>query len=243
MSGHSKWATIKRKKSVTDAKRGKLFTKLIKEIMISARNGGGETDSNPRLRQALLTAKAANMPNDNIKRAIQKGTGELEGLIYEELTYEGYGPGGVAVFMEILTDNKKRSVAEIRHIMNKYGGNLGENGSVSWMFDKLGQIIIKNNRTDEEKLFEKALENGALDFSNEGNEFLISCSISETPALSEKLEQAGYKVISSSVEMVPKNFIKVKGKDLEKLLILLEMLEDLEDIQNIYSNFDTDDSE
>lgn len=243
MSGHSKWATIKRKKSATDAKRGKLFTKLIKEIMISARNGGGETDSNPRLRQALLTAKAANMPNDNIKRAIQKGTGELEGLIYEELTYEGYGPGGVAVFMEILTDNKKRTVAEIRHIMNKYGGNLGENGSVSWMFDKLGQIIIENNQTDEEKLFEKALENGALDFSNEGNEFLISCSISETPALSEKLEQASYKVISSSVEMVPKNFIKVKEKDLEKLLILLEMLEDLEDIQNIYSNFDTDDSE
>ncbi|MEE8436707.1 MAG: YebC/PmpR family DNA-binding transcriptional regulator, partial [Candidatus Neomarinimicrobiota bacterium] len=201
MSGHSKWATIKRKKSVTDAKRGKLFTKLIKEIMISARNGGGETDSNPRLRQALLTAKAANMPNDNIKRAIQKGTGELEGLNYEELTYEGYGPGGVAVFMEILTDNKKRTVAEIRHIMNKYGGNLGENGSVSWMFDKLGQIIIENNQIDEEKLFEKALESGAMDFSNEGIEFLISCSISDTPSLSEQLSRDGYKVISSSVEM------------------------------------------
>jgi len=243
MSGHSKWATIKRKKSVTDAKRGKLFTKLIKEIMISARNGGGDTDSNPRLRQALITAKAANMPNDNIKRAIQKGTGELEGVNYEELTYEGYGPGGVAVFMEILTDNKKRTVAEIRHLMSKYGGNLGENGSVSWMFNKLGQIIIQNSNINEDELFEKALEYGAQDFASEDGEFLISCSPGQTLDVSEKLDQAGYIINSSSLEMVPKNFIKVAGRDLEKLMILLEMLEDLDDIQNIYSNFDTEETE
>ncbi|MEO2160698.1 MAG: YebC/PmpR family DNA-binding transcriptional regulator, partial [bacterium] len=163
MSGHSKWATIKRKKAATDAKRGKVFTKLIKELMIAARDGG-DIETNPRLRQAVSTAKTANMPNDNIKRAIQKGTGELEGVSYEEFTYEGYGPGGVALFMEVLTDNKQRTVADIRHAMNKHGGNLGENGSVAWMFEKLGQITISENGNDEDLVFEEALEAGADDF-------------------------------------------------------------------------------
>lgn len=240
MSGHSKWATIKRKKAAIDAKRGKVFTKLIKEIMIAARNGGGDPDTNPRLRQALITAKAANMPQDNTKRAIQKGTGELEGVNYEELTYEGYGPGGVAIYMEIFTDNKKRTVAEIRHLINKYGGNLGENGSVAWMFENKGQITIDREGVNEEKLFEDALESGASDFSGEDDEYLITAEPGETVNVSEALGNLGYRIATSSVEMVPKNTMKVEGKDGEKLMVLLEALEEQDDIQNVYSNFDID---
>jgi YebC/PmpR family DNA-binding regulatory protein len=238
MSGHSKWATIKRKKAALDSKRGKIFTKLIREIMIAARQGGGDPEGNPRLRQAIISAKSANMPHDNINRAIQKGTGELEGVDYEEITYEGYAPGGVAVFMEILTDNKNRTVAEIRHVMNKYGGNLGETGSVSWMFEKLGQITVSRTGVDEEKLFEDALEAGATDFTSAEDEYLITTTPGETANISEQLAGKGYSITSSSIEMVPKTTVKIQGSEAQKVLQLLEALEDLDDIQNLYSNFD-----
>jgi YebC/PmpR family DNA-binding regulatory protein len=243
MSGHSKWATIKRKKAATDAKRGKVFTKLIKELMIAARDGGGDIETNPRLRQAVSTAKTANMPNDNIKRAIQKGTGELEGVSYEEFTYEGYGPGGVALFMEVLTDNKQRTVADIRHAMNKHGGNLGENGSVAWMFEKLGQIIISEKGHDEDLIFEEALEAGADDFSNADGEFIITTAPSETVNVSDALSNKGYNITSSALEMVPKTTTKVEGSDVKKLMTLMEVLEDNDDIQNLYSNLDVDEED
>ena len=243
MSGHSKWATIKRKKAATDAKRGKVFTKLIKELMIAARDGGGYIETNPRLRQAVSTAKTANMPNDNIKRAIQKGTGELEGVSYEEFTYEGYGPGGVALFMEVLTDNKQRTVADIRHAMNKHGGNLGENGSVAWMFEKLGQIIISEKGHDEDLIFEEALEAGADDFSNADGEFIITTAPSETVNVSDALSNKGYNITSSALEMVPKTTTKVDGSDVKKLMTLMEVLEDNDDIQNLYSNLDVDEED
>ena len=243
MSGHSKWATIKRKKAATDAKRGKVFTKLIKELMIAARDGGGYIETNPRLRQAVSTAKTANMPNDNIKRAIQKGTGELEGVSYEEFTYEGYGPGGVALFMEVLTDNKQRTVADIRHAMNKHGGNLGENGSVAWMFEKLGQIIISEKGNDEDLIFEEALEAGADDFSNADGEFIITTAPSETVNVSDALSNKGYNITSSALEMVPKTTTKVEGSDVKKLMTLMEVLEDNDDIQNLYSNLDVDEED
>jgi YebC/PmpR family DNA-binding regulatory protein len=243
MSGHSKWATIKRKKAATDAKRGKVFTKLIKELMIAARDGGGYIETNPRLRQAVSTAKTANMPNDNIKRAIQKGTGELEGVSYEEFTYEGYGPGGVALFMEVLTDNKQRTVADIRHAMNKHGGNLGENGSVAWMFEKLGQIIISEKGHDEDLIFEEALEAGADDFSNADGEFIITTAPSETVNVSDALSNKGYNITSSALEMVPKTTTKVEGSDVKKLMTLMEVLEDNDDIQNLYSNLDVDEED
>lgn len=243
MSGHSKWATIKRKKAATDAKRGKVFTKLIKELMIAARDGGGYIETNPRLRQAVSTAKTANMPNDNIKRAIQKGTGELEGVSYEEFTYEGYGPGGVALFMEVLTDNKQRTVADIRHAMNKHGGNLGENGSVAWMFEKLGQITISEKGHDEDLIFEEALEAGADDFSNADGEFIITTAPSETVNVSDALSNKGYNITSSALEMVPKTTTKVEGSDVKKLMTLMEVLEDNDDIQNLYSNLDVDEED
>lgn len=243
MSGHSKWATIKRKKAATDAKRGKIFTKLIKELIIAARDGGGDSDANPRLRQAISTAKTANMPNDNINRAIQKGTGELEGINYEEFTYEGYGPGGVALFMEVLTDNKKRTVSEIRHLMHKHGGNLGENGSVSWMFEKMGQITVSTNGYDEDLVFEEALEAGADDFSSSDGEYLITTSPSKTVNVSDSLTAKGYAVTSTAVEMVPKNVMKVEGDDVKRLMVLMEALEENEDIQNLYSNLDVYDED
>ena len=243
MSGHSKWATIKRKKAATDAKRGKIFTKLIKELIIAARDGGGDPETNPRLRQAVSTAKTANMPNDNIKRAIQKGTGELEGVSYEEFTYEGYGPGGVALYMEVLTDNKQRTVADIRHAMNKHGGNLGENGSVAWMFEQLGQILISANGHNEDTVFEEALEAGADDFSSTDGEFIITTTPSETVNVSESLSKKGYDITSSAVEMVPKTTTKVEGNDVKRLMILMEALEDNDDIQNLYSNLDVDEED
>ena len=192
MSGHSKWATIKRKKAVTDAKRGKIFTTIIKEITIAAREGGGDADSNPRLRQAVSNAKSANMPSDNITRAIKKGTGELPGVTYEEVSYEGYGPAGVAIFMECLTDNKQRTVAEIRHLISKYGGNLSENGSVSWMFDKKGQITLKANEHEEDVVFEAALEAGAEDFEAADNVFIVSTDSSEIMSVRDALDSQGY---------------------------------------------------
>lgn len=240
MSGHSKWSTIKRKKGAADAKRGKIFTTIIKEITISARLGGGDEAANPRLRQAIDKAKANNMPADNIKRAIQKGTGELPGTSYEEHSYEGYGPAGVAIMMEVLTGNKNRTVAEIRHLMTKHGGNLGENGSVSWMFDKKGQIIVDKNGRDEDSMLEIALESGAEDFETEDEEFIITTEPTELMDVRDQLTQNGIEVKSAEVELIPKNMQKVEGGDVEKVIKLMEVLEDHDDIKNVYANFDID---
>lgn len=240
MSGHSKWSTIKRKKGAADAKRGKIFTVIIKEITIAARMGGGDENANPRLRQAILKAKANNMPADNVKRAIQKGTGELPGVSYEEYTYEGYGPGGVAVFIETMTDNKNRTVADIRHLMVKYGGNLGENGSVAWMFDKKGQIRVPISAGDEDELLDIALESGADDFETDDDLYLISTDPANFIEVKETLEAKSIPIESAEIEMVPKNLQKIEGKDAEKTLKLMEALEDHDDISQVYSNFDID---
>ena len=240
MSGHSKWATIKHKKAATDAKRGKIFTTIIKEITIAARDGGGDPESNPRLRQAIANAKSANMPSDNITRAIKKGMGELPGVNYEETIYEGYGPAGVAIMMACLTDNKKRTVADIRHLITKYGGNLGENGSVSWMFDKKGQITLKANSVDEEKVFEVALEVGAEDFEVDGDFIIISTDPSDIMSVRDALEEKGYEVESSNIDMVPKNLQNVDSDKEESVITLLEALEDHDDIKAVFTNFDTE---
>ena len=237
MAGHSKWANIKHKKAAQDAKRGKVFTKIIKELMVAAKTGGSDPEANPRLRQAISTAKAANMPSDTISRNIQKGAGELEGVDYEELSYEGFGPEGVAIMMDVMTDNKNRTVAEIRHLMTKFGGNLGENGSVSWMFEKLGQIIVESESTNEENLFNDALEAGADDFNKEELDFIISTNPALTAEIAENLEKKGYSIVSSKVEMVPKNIIEVRESDSSKLINLMEKLEEHDDVQNIASNF------
>ena len=239
MSGHSKWATIKRKKAATDAKRGKIFTTIIKEITIAAREGGGDVDSNPRLRQAVSNAKSANMPSDNITRAIKKGTGELPGVMYEEVSYEGYGPAGVAIFMECLTDNKQRTVAEIRHLISKYGGNLGENGSVSWMFDKKGQITLKANEHEEDVVFEAALEAGAEDFEATDNVFIVSTDSSEIMSVRDALDSQGYEIESANIDMVPKNLHNVESDKEQSVITLLEALEDHDDIKAVYTNFDS----
>lgn len=243
MSGHSKWSTIKRKKAVIDAKRGKIFTKLIKEITIAARLGGGDESGNPRLRQAVAAARGANMPTDNIKRGIQKGTGELPGVVYEEMTYEGYGPGGVAIMLEVITDNKNRIVPEIRHMMGKFGGNLGENGSVAWMFDKKGQISIPVSSGSEEKLLEAALESGAEDFAVEDDIYVISTNPADLMEVRDNLEDRGFPIESARLEMIPKNLIHVGGRDAEKLMDLLEELDDNDDINQIYTNMDIDEDE
>ena len=237
MAGHSKWANIKHKKAAQDAKRGKVFTKIIKELMVAAKTGGSDPEANPRLRQAISTAKAANMPSDTISRNIQKGAGELEGVDYEELSYEGFGPEGVAIMIDVMTDNKNRTVAEIRHLMAKFGGNLGENGSVSWMFEKLGQIIIESESTNEENLFNDALEAGADDFNREELDFVISTNPALTAEIAEDLQKKGYSVVSSKVEMVPKNIVEVPESDSSKLINLMEKLEEHDDVQNIASNF------
>ena len=240
MSGHSKWATIKHKKAATDAKRGKIFTTIIKEITIAAREGGGDPESNPRLRQAIANAKSANMPSDNITRAIKKGMGELPGVNYEETIYEGYGPAGVAIMMACLTDNKKRTVANIRHLITKYGGNLGENGSVSWMFDKKGQITLKANSVDEEKVFEVALEVGAEDFEVDGDFIIISTDPSDIMSVLDALEEKGYEVESANIDMVPKNLQNVDSDKEQSVIRLLEALEDHDDIKAVFTNFDTE---
>ncbi len=238
MSGHSKWSTIKRKKAAIDAKRGKIFTTLIKEITIAARAGGGDSGSNPRLRHAISNARDANMPQDNIKKAIMKGTGELPGTTYDEYTYEGFGPGGVALFMEVLTDNKNRTVADIRHLISKYGGNLGENGSVAWMFDKKGQIILKRDDQDENTLFEDAIDAGAEDFEAVHDAFIITTDPADIMSVRSVIENKGYFVESSKVEMLPKNFQRINDKNSEKAISLLNEIEDHDDIKSIYTNFE-----
>ncbi len=242
MSGHSKWSTIKHKKAAQDAKRGKIFTKLIKEITVAARLGGGDPAANPRLRAAIDAAKAANMPKNNIERAIKKGTGELEGVAYEEVTYEGYGPGGVAVLVEAITDNRQRTVAEVRHIFSKRGGNLGEPGSVAWIFEKKGLIVVEKDKVDEDTLMDAALEAEAEDIKDEGNEWEIETSAEELPKVKKALEDAGIEILSAKVTMVPSNIVKVEEeKKAQQLIALMNALEENDDVQNVYANFDIPD--
>ena len=238
MSGHSKWSTIKRKKGALDAKRGKIFTKLIKEITVAARMGGGDPESNPRLRAAMAGAKAENMPKDNIERAIKKGTGELEGVQYEEIVYEGYGPGGVAILIEILTDNKNRSIADVRHIFSKHGGNLGENGCVSWMFDKKGLIVFSKDSVSEDDIMDIALEAGADDITESEKEFEVTTDLSNFIQVKEAFDKAGLSYLVAEIGMIPQNTVPLEGKDAEKMLKLMDALDDAEDVQNAYANFD-----
>lgn len=241
MSGHSKWSSIKHKKAATDAKRGKLFTKLIKEITIAARLGGGDVKANPRLRTAVAAAKAQSMPNDNIDRAIKKGTGELGGNQFETVVYEGYGPGGVAIIAEALTDNRNRTVAEIRHLFGRHNGNLGETGCVGWMFKKKGIITVERDSADEEKLFELALDAGAEDMSTDDPEtFQITTAPENYQAVRDALEKAGFKVADGEVALSPENTVRVSGHVAEQVLKLVEELEDHDDIQSVSANFDID---
>lgn len=243
MSGHSKWSTIKRKKGAIDAKRGKIFTRLIKEITVAARTGGGDPDGNPRLRSAIAAGKAENMPKDNIDRAIKKGTGELEGEVYEEVLYEGYGPAGVAVLVECMTDNRNRTVADIRHYFSKNAGNLGESGCVAWMFDKKGIIQVDKDKCSEEELMDLALEAGAEDVVEEETEFQVLTDPEEFSDVRDALRKGGVEYSYGSVSMLPSNTIEVtEEKPARSLLKLLESLEDHEDVQNVYSNFDIDDA-
>lgn len=242
MSGHSKWSTIKRKKAKTDQERGRIFTRLTKELTIAARHGGGDALSNPRLRSAVDAARKANMPMDNIKKAIQKGTGELPGVSYEESSYEGYGPGGVAIFLETLSDNKNRTVAEIRHLFSKHSGNLGENGSVAWMFQRVGQITVPRGRLDEDSLLALALDAGASDVASEEGQFVVTTEFNRLYDVKAELEKGGVEVAEAAVVMVPQNTIKLDGKPAEQLLRLMEALEEHDDVQNVYGNFDIDES-
>ena len=239
MSGHSKWSTIKRKKGAADAKRGKIFTKLIKEIMVAARMGGGDIDGNPRLRSAVNAAKSENMPKDNIERAIKKGTGDIDGVVYDEILYEGYGPGGVAVLVETMTDNKNRTVADVRHFFSKNNGNLGESGCVAWMFDQRGVISVDAEGVDEEQLMELALEAGAEDVVDEEDSFQIYTAPEDFNTVVEQLEKSGIKMSEANISMVPKNTIEVtEEKTASNLLRLLESLEDHDDVQKVHANFD-----
>ena len=238
MSGHSKWATIRRKKGALDAKRGKLFTKLIKELTIAAREGGGDPDGNPRLRLAVDNAKAANMPADNIERAIKKATGELEGVSYHELTYEGYAHGGVAVLLEVATDNKNRTVAEVRHIFSKYGGAMGENGSVAWMFDKKGIITIPKQNESEDDIMAVILDAGAEDLSAEDEFYEITSPVESFESVRKALIENQIEIENASLQWIAKNTVSVEGDDAEKVMKCIEALEDSDDVQSVYSNAD-----
>jgi YebC/PmpR family DNA-binding regulatory protein len=241
MSGHSKWSSIKHKKAATDAKRGKIFTKLIKEITVAARMGGGDAEANPRLRAAILAAKSENMPKDNIERAIKKGTGELEGVNYEESIYEGYGPGGAAVLVESLTDNKNRTVADIRHIFSKRGGNMGESGCVAWMFDKKGYIAIENKTVDEEALMETALDAGAEDIREDDSNFEVITAPEDFEAVKAAIDNASVPYIVAEVTMLPQSTTFLKGNEAEQMVKLMEALEDCDDVQKVYTNADIPD--
>ncbi|MBN2089331.1 YebC/PmpR family DNA-binding transcriptional regulator [candidate division KSB1 bacterium] len=240
MSGHSKWATIKRKKAKIDAQRGKVFTRLIKELIVAAREGGGDESSNARLRTAVAAAKAANMPSANIDRAIKRGTGELDGVNYEEVTYEGYGPGGVAIMIEAVTDNKNRTVADIRHFLSKYGGNLGESGCVSWMFENKGLIVVNSQNVNEDDLMMLVLDAGADDMRVEDNTFEITTQPENFEAVKKTIEENNIAIESAEITMIPKNTVKIEGNQAERLLKLMEVLEEHDDIQNVYANFDID---
>jgi YebC/PmpR family DNA-binding regulatory protein len=241
MSGHNKWASIKHKKGANDARRGKIFTKLIKEITVAARLGGGDPLGNPRLRAAVLAARAENMPKENIERGIKKGTGELEGVNYEESIYEGYGPGGAAVLVESLSDNKNRSVAEIRHVFTKNGGNLGSSGCVAWMFKKKGYLAIDRKAVDEEKLMEKALEAGAEDVREDETTFEVISAPEDFEAVRAAIDQLKVPYISAEVTMLPQNTTSLAGKEAEQMVRLMDMLEDCDDVQKVYTNADIPD--
>jgi YebC/PmpR family DNA-binding regulatory protein len=240
MAGHSKWKQIKRKKAVTDQKRGAAFTRLIREITIAAKQGGGDPAGNARLRTAIDAAKAENMPLDNIERAVKKGTGELEGVTYEEVTYEGYGPGGAAILINATTDNANRTVAEIRNAFSRHGGNLGAANSVAWMFDRQGQIVLDATRTDEDAALEVALEAGADDMTRDGDVFVITCHTNQLHAVQEALKAKGLAVQSAEIAMLPKSTVKVEGGDARRLLQLIEALEEMDDVAKVFSNFDID---
>ena len=242
MSGHSKWSTIKRKKGAIDAKRGKIFTKIIKEITLAARLGGGDVEGNSRLRQAVMAAKDENMPKDNIERAIKKGIGTGEGAAnFEEITYEGYGPGGAAVIVEVMTDNKNRTVAEIRHIFSKHGGNLGENGCVAWMFAKKGSIVIDKKVIGEDDLMELALDAGAEDVKAEDSEYEVITEPAAFEAVKKAIDEKGIKRLAASISMIPANTVKLESGKAESMIKMMEKLEDNDDVQNVYANFDIDD--
>ena len=243
MSGHSKWSTIKHKKGRADAKRGKIFTKIIREITVAARGGGGDLNSNPRLRAAVAAAKAANMPADNIKRAVQRGTGELPGVNYEEMSFEGYGPGGVAVMLELLTDNRNRTTPEIRHIFSKNGGNLGENGCVSWLFTRRGLILVpRTPEMDDDEVMEVVLEAGAEDLDIEDEDYYrVFTSPDELHAVKERLETAGLEVEAAQMDMEPSSTTRLEGKAAQQMIRLMEAFEDQDDVQNVWANFDIDD--
>jgi YebC/PmpR family DNA-binding regulatory protein len=243
MSGHSKWHSIKHKKGALDAKRGRAFTKLIKEITIAARIGGGDPDGNPRLRKAISDAKGLNMPTDNIKRAVMKGTGELEGGTIEDVMYEGYGPGGVALIVETVTDNRNRTVSEIRHVFSKNGGNMGEAGSVSWMFHKKGLIVVDASKADEDTLMSLALDAGADDLKGEGSTYEIYTAPNILDPVVEALKAKGIEPTSAEVSMIPQNTVRVEGKNAQQVLKLMDALDDHDDVQHVYANFDMEESE
>ena len=243
MSGHSKWHSIKHKKAAVDAKRGKLFTKIIRELTVAARIGGGDPDSNPRLRTALQSARGANMPQENIKRAIKKGTGELPGQVYEAVTYEGYGPGGVAVFLECLTDNRNRTVAEIRHFLTKHGGNLGEAGSVNWIFERKGFITLSSGDISEDAVLDIVLEAGAEDLKSNEDVFEVYTPFEDYETTRQALEDSGIELLASELTMIPSTEVKLEGKSAARMLRLMESLEDHDDVQHVYANFDIDESE
>lgn len=237
MSGHNKWSTIKHKKGAADAKRGKIFTKLIKEITVAAKMGGGDPDGNPRLRTAIDKAKAENMPKDNVERAIKKGVGGLEGVNYEETTYEGYGPGGTAVLVEVMTDNRNRTVSEVRSIFTKCNGNMGETGCVSWLFDKKGLLVFPKS-TDFDKLFEASIEAGADDVTDEEEQYEVLTDPTAFHQVKTALETAGFKPESAEITMIPQTMVKLEGKNAENMLKLMDRMEDNDDVQNVYANFD-----
>ncbi len=241
MSGHSKWSSIKHKKGAADAKRGKIFTKLIKEITVAARMGGGDPDGNPRLRSAVAAAKAENMPKENIERGIKKGTGELEGVSYEEANYEGYGPGGVAVLIDCLTDNKNRTVADIKHLFERHGGNLGEPGCVAWMFEQKGLMVFEKDKVDEEELFDLALEAGAEDVREEETEFEVITEPSDFESVKQAIDNAGLSYTLAEVTKIPTNTVKVEGKKAQQTLNLMQSIEDHDDVSHVYANCDIPD--
>jgi len=243
MSGHSKWATIKHKKGAADAKRGRVFTRIIKEIAVAARAGGGDPDTNPRLRTIIADAKAENMPADNIKRAIQRGTGELPGATYEEATFEGYGPGGVAVLVEVATDNRNRTVSELRHAFSKNGGNLGESGCVSWMFSKKGYLTLPREKASEDDLLGVVLDAGAEDLKDEGDQWAVITSPEAFEAVKSAMKKAGFEPSSSEVAMIAQNSVKLEGKNVAAMVRLTEALEDHDDVQKVHSNFDADEKD
>jgi YebC/PmpR family DNA-binding regulatory protein len=243
MSGHSKWHTIKHKKGAADAKRGKVFTRIIKELTVAARNGGGDPATNPRLRTIIAEAKSVNMPSDNIKKAIQRGTGELPGVSYEEITYEGYGPGGAAVIIETLTDNKNRTVGELRHLLEKYNGNLGSTNSVAWMFEKKGYIVVDKTAADEEKLLNSALEAGADDMRDDGESWEVLTDPSAFEAVRDAVKSLGIEPASAQVAMLPQNYIKLQGKVASQMIKLMDVLDEHDDVKQVWSNFDIEEKE